>query len=274
MRFETHCHSHYSNIRLLDCINKPEDLILKSAELGYAGVALTDHEALCGHIEWLNLEKQYKEQKKIPETFKCALGNEIYLIEDRNYTEHKIKYFHFILIAKNTTGWQALRELSSGAWLHSYRERGMERVPTLYSELEAIVQKYPNSLIATSACLGSPLDGLVLLLVEAEQNSDEEMISVIKNKIDKFIKWCVGLFGNDFYIELAPGVSKDQKTFNKRIKSIASYYNIKLVIGTDAHYLTEDKRPIHKAFLNAKEGEREVDSFYHDSYLMSDAEAY
>lgn len=274
MRFETHSHSHYSNIRILDCLNKPEDLILKSAELGCAGIALTDHEALCGHIEWLNLEKQFKEQEKIPKDFRCALGNEIYLVPDRDYLGKKLKYWHFILIAKDTTGWQALRELSSGAWLHSYRERGLERVPTTYEELEAIVKKYPGSLIATTACLGSRLDGLVLQLVEMENQGHFEDVEIIKGKIDDFITWCISLFGDDFYIELAPGISKDQKTFNKRIKSIANFYKRKLVIGTDAHYLTEDKRAIHKAFLNAKEGEREVDSFYHDTYLMSDDEAY
>lgn len=274
MRFETHSHSYYSNLRLIDSINRPEDMILKASELGYCGIVLTDHEALCGHIDWLCLEKQFKEEGKIPKTFKCALGNEIYLEKDRNYSERKMNYWHFILIAKDAVGWRALRELSSNAWLHSYTDRRMERVPTLYNELEEIIKKYPNSLIATSACLGSELDGLVLALVRAERANDEFEILSIKQKIDDFIKWCLSLFHSDFYIEIAPGISKDQKTFNKRIKSIASFYNIKLVIGTDAHFLTAEKRALHKAFLNSKDGEREVDAFYHDAYLMSDKEAY
>lgn len=60
MRFETHAHSMYSNIRLVDCINKPEDLIRKAAELGLAGITLTDHESLSGHVDWLNAEKKLK----------------------------------------------------------------------------------------------------------------------------------------------------------------------------------------------------------------------
>lgn len=47
MRFETHSHTEYSNLRLLDCINKPKNLINRAIELGLAGIALTDHEALC-----------------------------------------------------------------------------------------------------------------------------------------------------------------------------------------------------------------------------------
>ena len=41
-----------------------------------------------------------------------------------------------------------------------------------------------------------------------------------------------------------------------------------MVVGTDAHYLTKDYRPIHKAYLNSKEGDREVDAFYEFTYLM------
>ena len=48
-------------------------------------------------------------------------------------------------------GHRALRELSSRAWMNAYSDRGMQRVVTLYSDLEEIVNKYPNSLIATTA---------------------------------------------------------------------------------------------------------------------------
>ena len=117
MRFETHSHSHYSNIRLIDSINKPRDMILTASKLGYAGLTLTDHEALCGHVEWLQLEQELKEKNLIAGNFKCALGNEIYLTETR---EPKQKYWHFLLIAKNTEGHRALRELASQSWLMGY----------------------------------------------------------------------------------------------------------------------------------------------------------
>lgn len=47
-----------------------------------------------------------------------------------------------------------------------------------------------------------------------------------------------------------------------------------MVMGTDAHYPSSEFREIHKAFLNSKDGEREVDSFYHDAHLMDDEEAF
>ena len=150
----------------------------------------------------------------------------------------------------------------------------MERCPTLKSELVEIVKKYPNSLVADTACLGSEFDAYVLNLVEAEKKEDEEEILKCKIKIRDFLGFCLDLFEDDFYIEIAPGVSKDQKTFNKRVKKIAQYYKIKMVMGTDAHYPSSEFREIHKAFLNSKDGEREVDSFYHDAHLMDDEEAF
>ena len=126
----------------------------------------------------------------------------------------------------------------------------MERVPTLKSELEAKVKKYPNSLIATNACIGGEVGGLVLALIEAEKNNNIELQNELKQKINDFILWCKNLFGDDFYFEIAPGSSKDQRAFNNRVKSIAKAYNLKMICATDAHYYTAADREIHKGFLN------------------------
>lgn len=53
-----HNHTEYSNLRLLDCINKVEDLINYAHELKLNGVAITDHEALSAHIKALKFYKQ------------------------------------------------------------------------------------------------------------------------------------------------------------------------------------------------------------------------
>ena len=79
-RFESHSHTHYSNLRLLDCINKPKDLVDRAIELGLSGIAITDHETLAAHPE-LNIYQQ-ELIKKYPD-FKIALGNEIYLCANR-----------------------------------------------------------------------------------------------------------------------------------------------------------------------------------------------
>ena len=51
MRFEVHSHTEYSNERLIDCINKPKDLIDRAIKIGLNGIAITDHESLSSHIK-------------------------------------------------------------------------------------------------------------------------------------------------------------------------------------------------------------------------------
>jgi DNA polymerase-3 subunit alpha len=50
---------------------------------------------------------------------------------------------------------------------------------------------------------------------------------------------------------------------------IGSAFDIKVIVTTDAHYLKKEDRWVHKAFLNSKNGEREVDTFYEYAYLQS-----
>ena len=265
-RFEPHSHSEFSNIRLLDCINKIPKLVDRAIEIGLSGIAITDHECLSGAPQ-ANFYAQDILQK-YPD-FKVALGNEIYLTPNREMGQ---KYYHFILIAKNKIGFRALRELSSRAWMNSYWDRGLERVPTTYDELEEIVYKYPNTLIATTACLGGEVSSQLLNLIKAEKHNYTEGITEAHNDIVKFILWCKKLFGDDFYIECAPGQSNEQIMVNKRLKSVAAAFNCKMVLGTDAHYLTKEDRFVHKAYLNSKGGEREVDAFYEYAYLQDENE--
>lgn len=270
-RFEIHAHSWFSNLRILDSINKPKDLIQTAAVLGYRGITLTDHEALCGSVEWLNSEKELKEKKKIPEDFKCAIGNEIYLTESR---EMKQKYYHYILIAKDTIGFRQLCKLSSQSWYNSYFDRGLERVPTLKSELVEVVKENPGHLIASTACLAGETTELVFQLLKAEHSHNDDEISDARRAIEQWVRFNRDLFGDDFYFEIAPSKSADQIKFNKKIKQIAKIFKVKLVCGSDAHYLLAADRYVHKAYLNSKEGEREVDDFYTYAHLMDDAEAF
>ena len=263
-RFEVHSHTMYSNLRLLDCINRPTSLIDRAIEIGLSGIAITEHECLSSHPE-ANFYAQ-DILKEHPD-FKVALGNEIYLTPNREMGQ---KYYHFILIAKNKIGFRALRELSSRAWMNSYWDRGLERVPTTYNELEEIVNKYPNSLIATTACIGGEVSSQVLNLIKAEKHNDTASATEAHNNIVNFILWCKKLFGEDFYIECAPGQSTEQIAVNKRLKSVAAAFKCKMVLGSDAHYLKKEDRYVHKAYLNSRGGEREVDAFYEYAYLQDE----
>ena len=265
-RMEIHSHTMYSNLRLLDSINRPDKLIERAQEIGLTGIAITDHEALSSHIQ---VNMIAKELQKKESRFKIALGNEIYLVDKR---ENGQRYWHFILIAKDAEGHRQLRELSTAAWLNSYWDRGLERVPTLKSDLENIVKKNPGHLIATSACIGGELSGNVLIMENARQTGDKETASKAKLDIINFVCWCMSLFGSDFYIECAPGASREQIIVNKKLVEMAPQFGCKMVIGSDAHYLKKEDRFVHEAYLNSKGGERETAAFYEYAYLQTEEE--
>lgn len=267
MFFNGHTHTMYSNLRLLDSINKPKVLIDAAISMGLSGIAITDHESLGAHMEVNKYAKEIKE--KYP-NFTIALGNEIYLVDERS---SKIKYYHFILIAKDSIGHKLLRELSSKAWYNSYTDRRMERVPLTKEELVSIIKNNKGHLIATTACLAGELPSLILELIEAEKTSDKKNIAEIKRKIANFIKFCLEIFGEDFYLECAPAETLEQIMVNKRILSISKAFGVKLTTATDAHYISEEDSYVHSAYLNSKGGERETESFYKYAKMMTEEQA-
>lgn len=247
-----------------DSINTPKKLVKYAQEIGLKGICITDHESLGAHVELNKIQQELIEQGS---DFKIGLGDEIYLTNDR---EPGQKYYHFILIAKNSIGHKMLRELSSTAWINSYFDRRMERVPTLKSELKGIVEKYgKGNLIASSACLGSEIDFCILKMHEAEQIGDIKYKRQYYNELVEFIKFCLDIFGDDFYLEVQPAQSEEQLIVNNKMKSIADYFGIKIIVTTDAHYLREEDRSVHEAYLNSKGGERETAEFYRYAFLQT-----
>lgn len=257
-----------SNIRLLDATNRPRELVDRAIELGLAGIGVTEHESLGSHIELDRLQDEYREEYP---NFKIVRGNEIYLTEDRSTGQ---QYYHHILLALDAVGHKMLRELSSQSWMQSYYDRGMERVPTLYSEVEAIVKKYGQGHIySSSSCLGSFLDKKILELTQAETYGDTEGERQAHRDIVRFLKWCINTYGeNNFSLEVQPARSEEQLIVNKRMKSIAKAFGLPICITSDSHYLRKEDRFVHKALLNSKDGDREVDSFYEYCYLQSEDE--
>lgn len=257
-----------SNLRLIDSTNRPRALVDYAHEIGLAGICVTDHESLGCHVELDRIQEEYR---SIDSDFKVVRGNEIYLTDTRESGQY---YYHHILIALDSIGHRMLRELSSTAWLNSYFDRGMERVPTLKSEVEEIVGRYGQGhLHASAACLGGEVNHTLSLMIQAEANHDEFEVKRLHSQIVRFVRWCQRVYGDgNFTFEVAPGRSDEQLAVNARMKSLSDAFGIPIVIGTDAHYLRKEDRYVHKAFLNSKGGEREVDDFYGYSYLQTEDE--
>ena len=202
---------------------------------------------------------------------KLIRGNEIYLVRNglnaNNYKKETDRYFHCILIARDAIGHRQIREISSRAWMRSYVARRMRRVPTYYQDLIDIIGANPGHVIGCTACLGGCLPTQLM------RNRDTGAPSM--DLIKRWIVQMQGIFGvDDFYFEMQPSFNKDQIYVNKKLVELGEEMGIKYIITNDAHYLKKEDRPIHKAFLNSQQGDREVDDFYATTYLMSDEEIY
>ena len=275
--YSLHNHTASSNARLIDSINKVEDLIQYAYELGLKGIAITDHETVNAHIKAIKYVEKMRAKDENWKNFKLILGNEIYLcrngLNSENYDSKKDKFYHFILLAVDEIGHQQIRELSSRAYEHSFMKNRMRRVPTYYSDVEEIIGSNPGHVIASSACLGGFL-GTKLLAASSREKYQDYFLGEI-NMLKSWIEYIQSIFGKDnFFLELQPSDTDEQIYVNKWLLEIASDLGMDAIITTDSHYQTKDDREFHKAYLNSKEGDREVDAFYATTYLMSAEEIH
>ena len=256
-----HNHTQFSNLRLRDCIIKENLLIDYAIELGHKVVAITDHETISS---WVKVEKYYNKIKKDHPDFKVIRGNEIYLCRDglnaENFNKEVDRYYHFILLAKDRIGAKQIMEISTRAWYRSYMAKGMRRVPTYYQDLIDIIGADPGHVILSTACLGGALPTQIL-----RGTSDDKLI--------RWIEQMQLLAGKEnFYLEMQPSNNKEQFIVNNKLLQLSKLTGAKYIITTDSHYLKKEDRKIHKAYLNAQNGDREVDDFYATTYMMSDEE--
>lgn len=242
-----HCHTaRGSNVRLLDSIVRIPKLVERAIEYGYNFVGITDHESLSAHVQAVQIREEV--QKEHPD-FKIILGNEIYLIDETEY-KNPPKFFHFLLIAKTKEGYRQLKTLSSRAWERSYKQGKMYRSPTFYQDVEEIVGANPGHIIATSACPGGEIGYCI-------ENHEED-------RLNKFMRWCIRVFGKEnFFLEMQDSDAPNQQIINQTIMRLSEFFDVPYILTSDVHYVDENQKDIHAAFLNSKEEkERETEAFY------------
>lgn len=109
-------------------------------------------------------------------------------------------------------------------------------------------------------CLGGALPTQIL------KGASEDKLQIWISQLDQ-------LFGHgNFFLEMQPSNNKEQILVNKKLYEFGHQFLIPYIITTDSHYLKKDDRLIHKAYLNAQNGDREVDDFYATTYMMGTKE--
>ena len=216
-----HVHTEYS---LLDGACRIKELIAKTKELGMSSVAITDHGAMYGVIDF------YKEAKK--QGIHPVIGCEMY-VSPRKHTDRTPdldrKSRHLVLLCENNTGYRNLIKLDSLAWTEGFY--GKPRV-----DLEQLEQ-YHDGLIALSACLA----GDIPRALSAGDYDGAKKYALEYKRI----------FGKDnFFIELQDHGIDEQKRIVPLLIRLAEECDIPLVVTNDCHYIDRDDSRIQEILIN------------------------
>ncbi len=206
-----HVHSEYS---LLDGACRIPAMIARAKELGQEAIAITDHGAMYGVIDF------YKEARA--QGIHPIIGCEVYVApRSRHDKVHNAdnRYHHLVLLCENATGYANLLKLVSSAWTEGFYIR-----PRVDHEL---LQQHHEGLIALSACLAGEIPQHIL---------QHDYAAAKKQAL-----WYADLFGKDhFYLELQDHGMKEQAEVNAALLRLAEETGLPLVCTNDAHYIAKE----------------------------------
>ena len=205
-----HVHSHYS---LLDGLPKIDDLVSAAAAQGATSLALTDHGALYGTIEFYQAAQKAKIKPIIGvETYVAPGGhaNKRAKVDEKNH--------HLVLLAETNEGYQNLIKLITIAHLQGFYYR-----PRIDHEL---LKKHGKGIIALSACIKGEIPSAIL-------NDDLK-------KAEQLIYDYQDIFGKqNFFLELQHHPSLPQQAqVNEALKKLSKKTGAPLVATADSHYLS------------------------------------
>lgn len=212
-----HKHTHYSNIRTLDTITKPEDYIKRAIELGHKEYVTTEHGFQSNIYEAQTLCEKYG--------LKPIYGVEAYYVDDMNDKSSRENY-HIIIVAMNRDGQKQINKIMSLA-----NTEGFYYKPRI--DLSCLLSLNPKDVVITTACVASRLF----------KDDDWE---------EKFLRPVFKHFGNHFFLEIQSHTDIVQANYNKKILEIHNKYGISLIHANDSHYILPEDAKYRDLFLRAK----------------------
>ncbi|MFZ3207493.1 MAG: DNA polymerase III subunit alpha [Geobacteraceae bacterium] len=222
-----HLHTQYS---LLDGAIRLHDLVRTALEFQMSAVAITDHGAMFGAIEF------YEKCKGAG--IKPIIGAELYVApgsrfdKETGHGHDAITNHHLLLLCENLQGYRNLCRLVSAGF-----KEGFYYKPRVDKELLAA---HSQGLIAMSACLKGEVASLCL------RNRMEDAVAAAR--------WYAETFPGRYYIELQENSLPEQEVANKRLMEVAGELSLPLVATNDCHYLLREDAKAHEALLCIQTG--------------------
>ncbi len=215
-----HVHTEYS---LLDGACRIEELVNRAKELNMTSLAITDHGAMYGVVEF------FKQAKKAG--IKPILGFEAYVsprgMTDKDPQKDK-NQFHLVLLAENYEGFKNIIKLCSTGFVDGYYYK-----PRIDHET---LRQHSRGIIALSACLAGEIQSHLL------DNNYEEAVNTALMYRD--------IFGeNNFFLEMQDHGIVEQQSVNKYLVKMSSETGIKLVATNDVHYINKEDAYFHDVLL-------------------------
>ena len=215
-----HVHTEYS---LLDGAARIKDLIASAKELGMDAVAITDHGAMFGVIDF------YKEAKK--KGIKPIIGCEVYTASrtmmDKDVEKDK-RQGHLVLLAKNEIGYHNLLKIVSAGYTEGFYYK--PRID------HGVLRKYSEGIIALSACLAGDVQSK--LLNRDYEGAKKEALTLLD------------IFGEDnFYLELQDQGLEEELQILPDMKRLRVETGIPFVATNDVHYVKREDAAAHDVLL-------------------------
>jgi DNA polymerase-3 subunit alpha len=251
----SHLHVH-TQFSLLDGAASIQSLYQKAIKDDMPAIAITDHGNMFGAFEFVSEAYKHKNEDGSLKV-KPIIGCEFYVVADRtrkSFTkEQKDDRYHQVLLAKNKIGYQNLIKLTSLGYI--------EGLYSKYPRIDkSLIEKYHEGLIATTCCIGAHVPQAIL------RNGEESG--------EKEFKWWLGIFGDDFFIEMQRHNIKEQDIVNISLLKYAKKYNVPVIATNDSHYTDRDDFNAHDILLCINTGEKKstpgYDDFVNDDVNIKD----
>lgn len=211
-----HKHTHYSNLRSLDCISKPEDYMKRAVELGHKEYVTTEHGFQGNIYEAYTLCQKYG--------LKCIYGVEAYYVDDMNDKSSRANY-HIMLIALTEKARKEINKIMSIA-----NTDGFYYKPRI--DLKCLLSLTPTDTIVTTACVASRM---------FKDGWEKKFLIPVYNH-----------FKDNFYLEVQNHNESIQIEHNKKLLQVKDKYGIKLIHANDSHYIYPKDAKYRDLFLKAK----------------------